>query len=318
MGCFKKIAFIFLLLTVVSTSAFGLEISLKKEADVAGVTTTLGDVAMVRPASSEARVLSARTLFRSPEPGHRNTYTAAEVRSALEQADPELPRCRWAGADQVVVKRSGIAIGPKAIRHILKNFIRRKQAFLPQAQIRFDHLYYPMPFMLPQGKLQVEVIPSDPRILHSHRFTLIFRVDGQVEKNIAVGGELKAIAPVVVAAGDLRRGAILTSHDVNLAKLDLTRLRNPCFNLKDVVGKKLLRSVRLGQPLQHRDVVDPPVVHRGQLVTMVARKGALTITAMGIARQDGAAGAMIHVLNSSSRKEILCKVSAPGKVEVEF
>jgi flagella basal body P-ring formation protein FlgA len=68
-----------------------------------------------------------------------------------------------------------------------------------------------------------------------------------------------------------------------------------------------------------RDSIEiPPLVKRGEAVTMTARKGGILVTARGTAQQDGIEGAQIKVRNSSSQKEILCRVRAPGQVEVEF
>lgn len=318
MAWVKRTSLTLLLLSIFATAAFGLQIDLKPRAKVQGEMISLGDVATIRPDSSETRQLAAETLMRAPEPGEKTVLSAETIQSYFFQNHAQMEGCSWGGADRVAVERVGITIDPAAIRHALEQFIHEKQNLLPQAKIRFKNLSLPLPFVLPKGQLQVEVVPSDPDILHSRRFTLIFRVDGRVEKNIAVGAELEAIAPVVVAAGDLRRGRILGPQDVNLVKRDLSSLHDPCFSLKNVIGKKLQRSVRLGRPLHSRDVVAPAVVHRGQMVTITARKGALCITAQGVARQDGAQGAMIKVLNSASRKEILCQVSAPGRVKVEF
>ena len=62
----------------------------------------------------------------------------------------------------------------------------------------------------------------------------------------------------------------------------------------------------------------PPLIKRGDIVSIVVRKGTLTVTAEGIARHDGKEGTWIKVRNTSSKKEILCKVKAPGLVEVEI
>jgi flagella basal body P-ring formation protein FlgA len=318
MGRFKILPITLVLLAALATTAFGLEIRLKPEAKVRGAMVTLGDIAVIRPSSSAARILADQKLMRSPDPGKRTVLDVATVRSYVTQIPSGLGRCRWTGAKQVKVERVGVTIGPDDIRGYLNAFIREKQAFLPQAEISFKNINLPMPFVLPEGKIDVEVIPSDPRILHSSRFTLIFRVNGQVEKNIAVGGELEAIAPVVVATNDLNRGDIVDPHDVNLVKLDLVNLRDPCLDLKQVLGKKILRPVRQGMPIARNQLVSPPIVRRGQMVTIIAQKGPLRVTAQGISRQNGARGDMVRVQNTSSHKEILCQVSSPGEVKVEF
>jgi flagella basal body P-ring formation protein FlgA len=213
---------------------------------------------------------------------------------------------------------TAVVIEAEAIRQYLNEFIRSRQSVLPQADIRFKKLNLPAPFSLPPGKLDVEVIPADPQIVTSRRFTMIFRVDGRVEKNIAIRAELEAIAPVVAAAGDLTRGAVLTARDLNVVETDLVGLRNPCFDPEELVGKKLKQTLRLGAPIDRTQVDFPPLVKRGDAVTINLMQGRLLMSAAGEAQQDGRAGETIRVLNSSSRKEVLCRVIGSSHVHVEF
>jgi len=209
-------------------------------------------------------------------------------------------------------------VDAEAIRQYLDDFIRSRRDVLPQADIRFKKLELPAPFNLPPGKLEVEVIPADPQIVASRRFTMIFRVDGRVEKNLAIRAELEAIARVVVAAGDLGRGAILSARDLNVVEADLVGLRNPCFDPEELVGKKLRQTVRLGAPIDRTQVDFPPLIRRGQAVTIHLLQGRLLLTAIGEAQQDGREGETIRVRNNSSRKEVLCRVTSTGQVQVEF
>ncbi len=213
---------------------------------------------------------------------------------------------------------NSVTIDQNSIDRVLSDYIERNKSFLPQAEIRLRNIQLAKPFTLPKGKLDIEVIPSDPAILKSHRFTLIFRVDGRVEKNIAVRAKLEAIAPVAVASGDLQRGSIINRRDINLVRMDIVPLRNPSFDPKELIGKKVKRSLRLGKPIDRTSVEFPSLVKRGDIVSMVVRKGALTVTAKGVARRNGKKGAWIKVRNTNSQKEILCKVVAPGLVKVEI
>ena len=120
----------------------------------------------------------------------------------------------------------------------------------------------------------------------------------------------------MVTVVDLRRGSIIQDNDIHMAPLDITDVRNPCFNLDEVIGKKVKRTVRRGQALDRRTIEFPPMIHRGELVTLIARKGALTVTARGVAKHDAKKDAMIKIQNNNSQKEIIGRVSAPGLVMV--
>lgn len=299
-------------------TAHGLEIRFRESALAQGEKITLGEVAAIMPDSDENQALAAEKLYPAPEAGQEVILHASKIEEYLTSRDESLTEVRWTGSDDIKVKRASIRIDNGKIRKILTDYLARNKDLLPQADIHFKEFSAPRSFKLPQGKVDIDVIPSSPSILDSHRFTIIFRINGQVEKNIAVRARLEAIAPVAVAINDLRRGLIIQEEDINLARLDLVGLKNPCFDLEELVGKKMKRSVRRGQPIDRRAVEFPPMIRRGELVTITAHKGPLTVTAKGIARHDAKQGEIIKVINSNSQKVIICKVSAPGHVKVEL
>ncbi len=212
----------------------------------------------------------------------------------------------------------GNLVKPAQLRQFLQDYIEQHRTELPPARIRFRELHLPEPFAVPSGELTCEITPSDPKILPSRRFNLILRVDGRVVRNLAVSGTLEALAEVAVAAGDLRRGAVIDEQDIRLAELDLNELRSPCFDADELVGKRLKRGLRAGEAFERASVVFPPLIKRGEPVTITARKGALTITARGLAQQDGQEDDMIRVRNISSNKDILCRITGSESVAVEF
>lgn len=201
---------------------------------------------------------------------------------------------------------------------LLEAYLVARAEALPAARVRFKEIEKVKPQILPEGTATCELVPADPAIIGSRRFSLIFRVDGRVAANLALRTELEALAPVAVAALDLPRGAVLAPGDVRLLERDLTDLREPCLDADYLVGKSLRRSVRAGEALQKGVLDTPPVVRRGDLVTMTLRSGSLLLTAQGAARENGVTGESIRVRNNSSQKEVLCRVTGPGAVEVEI
>jgi flagella basal body P-ring formation protein FlgA len=212
----------------------------------------------------------------------------------------------------------GMMVKPAQLRRFLQDYIEQHRYEMPPARIRFKELHLPEPFAVPAGKLTCEITPSHPQILPSRRFNLILRVDSRAVGNLAVSGTLEALAEVAVAAGDLRRGAVIEEQDIRVAELDLNELRSPCFDTDELVGKRLKRSLRAGEAFERASVVFPPLVKRGEPVTITASKGALTVTARGLAQQNGQEGDMIRVRNISSNKDILCRITGSESVAVEF
>ncbi len=201
---------------------------------------------------------------------------------------------------------------------VLNDYLAEASQQLPRVELRFAAMHLPQPFKVPQGRLAFQVIPAKPEIIGSRRVTLLTRVDDQLVGNQSIRVELEALAEIVIAADNLRRGDLLGPDNVSLQYQDITTLKQPLFAAEDIYGKRLKRSVRLGQPLLEKQVEFPPLIKRGDRVKIQVQQGALLLTAAGEARQDGLRGESIKVMNSNSRREILCRVIAPGLVKVGY
>ncbi len=222
------------------------------------------------------------------------------------------------GASQSAVAKTAQLIDQQEMEQIFDDYLAEQSMLLPNVDLRFKSLALPDSYKVPAGRIAHQVIPAKPGVIGSRRMTLMTRVDGRIISNQSVRVKLEALAEVAVITETLRRGAILDSGDVELRYQDISRLKAPIFSLEDVIGKRLKRSARLGRPLQRQQVEFPPVIKRGERVVIQAHSRGLMLTAAGEARQDGRNGEAIRVMNSNSRKEILCQVIAPGLVKVEF
>lgn len=222
----------------------------------------------------------------------------------------------WAWAQAVPGQEQ--LIGQETMTQVLNDFLADESDHLPGVELRFASLSLPKPFNVPAGKLDFQVIPDNPDVIGSHRLTLMTRVEDRIASNRSIRVKIEAMAEILVAASNLRRGKILSEEDVVFQQEDISRLKQPLFFTDEIVGKRLKRSVRLGKPLLRRQVEFPPMINRGDRVVIRVQRGGLVLTAAGEASQDGMEGETIRVMNIGSRKEVLCRVVAPGLVSVEF
>ncbi|OGR08393.1 MAG: flagella basal body P-ring formation protein FlgA, partial [Deltaproteobacteria bacterium RIFOXYD12_FULL_50_9] len=84
------------------------------------------------------------------------------------------------------------------------------------------------------------------------------------------------------------------------------------------IGKRLNTSLTAGAILYAALLTSPPLVARGDLVTIQIRTANLLVTVPGEVRNGGAAGDLVRVKNLMSRKEIFARVIDPGTVEVPY
>lgn len=293
-----------------------LQITFKESAKVKGAVVTLGDIVRFDETSELTKALATQKVAQAPPPGESISLRSLSIKQYLVNNLSLSEEIAWDGSPSVTLSRTGINFGSTKIQRIITEYLEQNSADLPDAEIRFLPSPLPLPFTLPAGKLTYEVIPSNPGILGSSRFSIIFRIDGRVAKNMSVKGRLEALAPVVVVIGKQQKGTILTANNLSLAVKDLSKLNGPGLNVSDFIGKKLKRSLRAGSPLYAAMVEARSVIKRGERVKIVINYGAMHISAIGIARTNGIQNEMIRVQNINTNKIVYCRVAAPGLVEV--
>lgn len=309
---------VILLLCAAPRLCAALEISFTSSAAVDGATITLADIAEIKGDSELARALASQFIAHAPAPGESVTTNNTNVTRNLT-SQLNLPAAiSWQGKATTTITRKAHKIGSRQILKYIDEFIASHKHQLPDAQITFKPTSLPIPFVLPTGKLTYEIIPSNPAILGSSRFSIIFKVDDRVRKNISVRGKLSAMGNVVVATSRIKGGTLIHPGQVALRQVDLARYRTPALMLRDVIGKKSKRNFKKDAVIEHSGIETPPVIVKGQLVKIFLNHGGLKLTATGIARMDGKQNQMIRVKNISSNKILYCQVTAPGLVEVKI
>lgn len=312
----KRLLFTITLYFFSVISAEALEIAFLKSSCVDGSVVNLGDVARFSEENDLTRALATLKVGHAPPPGEMITLRSVSIKNSLS-AKRDFPRnALWKGSSLISVKRNAQTIDADRILTIIDEFLLNRSADLPEAEVKFTPNSLPLPFHLPVGGLSYEVIPSNPAILGSSRFSLIFRIDGVVKKNMSVRGKLTALANIVIAAKSIRRGQVLTAEHLTKAVTDISKIADPALHIDNYIGLRAKRRLRAGTPLRAAYVEALPVVRKGQKVKMIVSSGSLLLTATGLAQNDGAKDQVIRVQNLSSRKIIFCRVSAPGLVEV--
>lgn len=143
--------------------------------------------------------------------------------------------------------------------------------------------------------------------------------DGQEQGQVKMSGDLRLFGTVVNTTKRLNRNDIINNEDIatrrqDISMLDADHIQDP----KQAVGQKLKLSLPPGAILYAQALDAPPLVKRGERVTIMAKSQTVQITAPGEARNSGALGEMVRVKNLTSRREIQARVLSAGVVETEF
>ncbi len=313
----KSLLPILLLLLGYCNPAEALEITFKQNAQVVDASVRLGDVAQCSEQTPLAEALVSQLIGQAPPPGEHIVFLAQNIKNSILASNKSLTdSLTWSGSATINITREGVAIGSDRIAEIIGEFLSTNKKNLPNAAIRFIPQALPLPFMLPKGNLEVDVVPSNPGILGSSSISLIFKVDDRVVKNMSVRGKIEAIAKIAAAAESLRKGLILAPQHLQMVDMDISDIASPEFETQNLLGMQLTRAIAAGAPITGANVEALPVVRRGQKVKMIIESGTLHVTATGLAHSDGKLDQMIKIQNINSNKTVHGRVTGPGIVEV--
>jgi len=127
------------------------------------------------------------------------------------------------------------------------------------------------------------------------------------------------ITDVVVLNQPVSRGTAISEDLLAYRKINLGGLRNGYFLKKGlVIGKQSKRALS-GETVLNGHLVLPPVlVHKGDKVMIMAKKGSMSVKMPGEALNNGREGKQIRVKNTRSNRIIKAKVVDSGLVVVNF
>lgn len=134
---------------------------------------------------------------------------------------------------------------------------------------------------------------------------------------IRVKARVEAKDWVLKTARPVMKGEEISRGDLYPALLNIKRIpRGAVSDWKEIEGKVLKRSLQANSIITTTVLKDRPVVKRGDKVLLVYRGKGLKVTAMGVARESGAEGEVISVVNLTSNKYIKGVVEDDGQVSI--
>jgi flagella basal body P-ring formation protein FlgA len=280
---------------------------------------TLGEIADIRGEDQQIlELLKAVRLGRAPRPGGMKEIRGDSIETKILQSGVEAETVTLYLPEKVAVKTDGVEISPQEIEDKVKQFILQK---VPWDSKNVAIMVSPVEALtLPQGKVTYELSTRRKEdFLGSANIALVFLVDGQVTKKIQVHVTVDVIQEVMVSNRSLNRHDVISREDVRPEKMNLAELQADVITEPgEVIGKRTKRNLDVNTPLRLTFLEIPPLVKRGDMVTIVAETDVLKITTKGVVTESGCKGDMVRVVNVNSRKELFAKVRDARTVEVDF
>lgn len=177
----------------------------------------------------------------------------------------------------------------------------------PQAEIAIEYAAPP-----PHAAIRVDEFRFNPP---DGRFIARLRMEdgGHVD----VGGRARLQVEAWVPSRRIEQGQVIAEADLREVPFPAGFLNLHALRTKeDIVGLEARRALLPDRPVQTQSLIEPRIIHKGDRVKIQLGGSGLNISSDGKALEDGAKGAMIRVVNTTSNNIILAEPIAPGVVGV--
>ena len=254
---------------------------------------------------------------------------------------PQAGQTRGISRDYILLRlrQSGIDPGPLDLRLPAKIRVRRSAVIITREEMEMmvrDHLMATASsdetevsitavrikddVLLPKGKIQHEVQrqhQSAPSRMQP--VSIVFKVDGRFVRKVSALVSLEIMQNVVVTRKPIPRFKVIAAQDVMMRQVNVASMADTVIrSIESVVGKRARRAIGMHAAMHSNMVEWPPVVKKGDRVTIIAESGNLRITALGEVRGAGKVGEQVRVVNLDSKKNITAQVVDHRTVRVVF
>jgi flagella basal body P-ring formation protein FlgA len=300
--------------TVKSSDVF---IKVRATAVVQGEDILLGEIADIQAPVFLAEGIAALELAPAPKPGKMKPVDGKRIRDLIMGHDLVDSEMQVSVPKRVFVKRDSQEIDDNLLRKeadtYLSEILGTDTYEINQFSVRGLSVY-------PSGELTL-VMTRKGELDNKGRFS--FQLDVMVDHvkwdRLNVKGKVALKKPVVCAARDLKRGAVLTDADVRIQEIDIFQKAGDYLtSLSQTDQMTLNTNVSMGTCLDTNDLKLAPVVKRGEVIKLVAVKNRLSIVTLGICKEDGYTDQPVTVENLQSGKLVRGLVRKNATVEVVF
>jgi len=295
-------------------------VRVRAASEIEGDRILLGDIAVIEAADPALEhQLAHMAVGKAPLPGMVRTIDQQYLITRLKQHRMDPGRLNLHLPERIQVSRRAMRIAGERIEAMVRRFLAGKMPWDP-SDCRITAVQTASEVILPSGRLTCRIVPSgNVKYMGSVPLSVVFDVDGHQEKKVWATATIEVMAEVVVARKPLGRYKLITADDVAPRKMNLARLPgNVITTLDGVVGQRVKRTIAVNQVLRSDLIELPPLVNRGDIVTIVAETNNLQVSTLGEVQQKGCRGERIRVENLDSQKEVFALVVDAQTVKVRF
>jgi len=291
-------------------------VSLRSEAQVAGPTVELAEIADVSGADAETtRRLSELSLGPSPAAGNVRGLRREDVVNALRGAGFAVATtgsalCRVKTRYETVPARDVEESARRAIATVFAGRDVEVELVRPAADL-------PVPAAERQRELRVDLGRREPQP-GAWSVPVDVHVDGTRVHTAWVAIDVKVYEAQPVAVRDLRRGEPVDASSWKLERSRVEASGPRAATPPGLLGATCTRDLAAGTRISEVDVRRDPLVRSGDQVELEVVRGPIRARSRAVARGQGALGDRVEVQSGDGQRRLVGIVVERGLVRVEL
>lgn len=264
-------------------------------------------------------MLKEIVIGKSPLPGRSKTLDSNFVMMRLQQHGVDFSGIRLQMPAPVTIVRGFQRVSTRQIKDSVSQFLTGWRSGKAE-DLRVGDIQVSKEVVVSRGVLDLSVaLLKRGRPSGKLPLSVAVLVDGKVEKKIFVTVAVDLMCQAVFARKALGRNHIIREVDVELRQVPQASLpKNFIDSIPEIIGKKTKRRISASTALRPDLVEFPCLVHRRDVVVIIARMQGMLVTTLGEAKQKGRRGDRIRVVNLDSQKAVYARVVDSGTVAVDF
>jgi len=278
-----------------------------------GDITVISKVVTVADMFDDAGALAEEPIFSAPAPGTTGTVDLATIRAAAARVG--ITSFDANGIAAIKVTRAGTTVDEATLTDLILSDLSSRGLMGPgvNTTVRFSSFIDPVQVATNGVAVRLDQF----RYASGGReFSARFVLAGQ-NRALDLTGTIDMTVDMPHLAASLAAGTILMPEHVVMRPVPVGQADAYGYMpLDQLVGMSLNRQSREGMLLRASDISPPLTVAKNDVVTIIYRRGPMTLTVKGQAITSASRGSSLQVLNLVSKRVISATAVAPGTVEV--
>ncbi|MBF0102126.1 MAG: flagellar basal body P-ring formation protein FlgA [Desulfobacterales bacterium] len=294
------------------------KVRIHEKSEIAGDQIVLSAIADISAPPVMKKRIGDISFGRSPDPGQEKVMYKDRIKRILSYYKWLPENTIWEIPDKITIVIQSQTISTSQLENLYKTYISEKLKGSPYNMSKFSvrgPVHYPM------GDLTLKIMDTNKYQTYEKNvnFKVVVYVDGKESGRIILTAWIDRFNPMIFVKQDMMKHNIIKPEDVYITYGNTANISgNFCSSLNEVVGMRLKQTISANSVLRANLVEISPIVKKGDQVKMIAQKGVLRVSTLGIAKEDGAMGEQIKVENVKTNKVVSGKVISNTSVEIPF